>query len=34
LHLFNLDRDIYDQDVEVRFTRYLRASRSSRAWTS
>ncbi len=24
LHLFDLDRDIYDQDVEVRFTRYLR----------
>jgi riboflavin kinase/FMN adenylyltransferase len=25
LHLFDLDRDIYGQDVEVRFTRYLRA---------
>ncbi len=24
LHLFDLDRDIYGQDVEVRFTRYLR----------
>lgn len=25
LHLFDLDRDIYGEDVEVRFTRYLRA---------
>jgi riboflavin kinase/FMN adenylyltransferase len=25
LHLFDLDREIYGQDVEVRFTRYLRA---------
>ncbi|MDQ6626154.1 MAG: bifunctional riboflavin kinase/FAD synthetase [Verrucomicrobiota bacterium] len=25
LHLFDLDRDIYGKDVEVRFTRYLRA---------
>ena len=25
LHLFDLDRDIYGQDVEVRFTHYLRA---------
>ena len=24
LHLFDFDRDIYDQDVEVRFTRYIR----------
>ena len=27
LHLFDLDRDIYERDVEVRFTRYLRAEK-------
>src|SRR3712207_5985644 len=27
LHLFDLDRDIYGEDVEVRFVRYLRPER-------
>ena len=27
LHLFDLDREIYGEDVEVKFTRYLRAEK-------